>query len=472
MQSTRFTRLNLVRGITVTAGILAILYLRLMFMNFNLWLDEAWVANSILSPSVSEMLYYDQIVQTTPPLLLVIVRATVFSLGQSEVSFRVVPWVAGLLSILTTVFILRRIFSFPLVVMGSTLIATNYYAIKYAQQIKSYSTDLLVACLFLFVLWAVMETETNQSPHWFLCLLGGAGIFLSFPAIFFVPVSAVVLLMSASPQLWANRRRMHSPWKRASALLVLAAYALSFLVLYTLFVRPNQDPNLRGQWENSYLGSGGLYGSFGRFLQNICSLLLPGEGWLQFASGALLCLCVIGALRAIINLTHHDGRAAKLLVFTCVPIMTGVVVSFMHMYPLLDAPRFILWMLPSLGMLLVYAIEPVWIYGENLAARIFPVRGVNALVVNVIVLCILHVFASIWFLGRNERSREEVGKAIEYLQDRVGRDEALFVHGVLEQQATFYMRYHNWSPLGLYLVGTNLFDPLLRGCLGPYLIVS
>ena len=23
-----------------------------------------------------------------------------------------------------------------------------------------------------------------------------------------------------------------------------------------------------------------------------------------------------------------------------------------------------------------------------------------------------------------------------------------------------------------YLVGTNLFDPLLRGCLGPYLIVS
>ena len=123
-------------------------------------------------------------------------------------------------------------------------------------------------------------------------------------------------------------------------------------------------------------------------------------------------------------------------------------------------------------MLLVYAIEPVWIYGENLAARIFPVRGVNALVVNVIVLCILHVFASIWFLGRNERSREEVGKAIEYLQDRVGRDEALFVHGVLEQQATFYMRYHNWSPLGLYLVGTNLFDPLLRGCLGPYLIVS
>src|SRR5215470_6743780 len=101
MQSTRFTRLNLVRGITVTAGILAILYLRLMFMNFNLWLDEAWVANLILSPSVSEMLYYDQIVQTTPPLLLVIVRATVFSLGQSEVSFRVVPWVAGLLSILT-----------------------------------------------------------------------------------------------------------------------------------------------------------------------------------------------------------------------------------------------------------------------------------------------------------------------------------------------------------------------------------
>jgi len=23
-----------------------------------------------------------------------------------------------------------------------------------------------------------------------------------------------------------------------------------------------------------------------------------------------------------------------------------------------------------------------------------------------------------------------------------------------------------------YIVGTNLFDPLLRGCLGPYLIVS
>ncbi len=44
----------------------------------SLWLDEAWVANSIHAPSLREMFYYPDWLQTNPPsFLLLSLRAAI-----------------------------------------------------------------------------------------------------------------------------------------------------------------------------------------------------------------------------------------------------------------------------------------------------------------------------------------------------------------------------------------------------------
>src|SRR5580658_2833991 len=60
-------------------------------MGRSLWLDEAWVANSIQARSLLGMFYYPDWLQINPPLFLLLARAAVRAVGASNVAFRAVP---------------------------------------------------------------------------------------------------------------------------------------------------------------------------------------------------------------------------------------------------------------------------------------------------------------------------------------------------------------------------------------------
>ena len=136
---------------------------------------------------------------------------------------------------------LRRIFSLPLVFIGTTFVATNYYSIKYAQQVKQYSTDLLLPCLFLIALWTSMQSGSRRS-YWSLCVLGTVGVFLLFPAVFFLPISILVVLVSRTnllPEDVLTRNTAAGTYR--DTLLLFTACAVGVLILDVFFVRPNLE---------------------------------------------------------------------------------------------------------------------------------------------------------------------------------------------------------------------------------------
>ena len=59
---------------------------RLLGLGRSIWLDEAWVANSVTAGSLAGMFRYDSWLQTSPPLFLLLVRMTVNSLGLARVN--------------------------------------------------------------------------------------------------------------------------------------------------------------------------------------------------------------------------------------------------------------------------------------------------------------------------------------------------------------------------------------------------
>ena len=63
----------------------------------SLCVAESWVANSVLAGSLHDMFYYDPWLQTTPPLFLLLVRATVKMFGASNTTLRVMPLACGFL---------------------------------------------------------------------------------------------------------------------------------------------------------------------------------------------------------------------------------------------------------------------------------------------------------------------------------------------------------------------------------------
>jgi hypothetical protein len=69
-------------GRTATIALLAfILVLGLYGIGRSLWLDEAWVANSINAPALGGMFHYPNWLQTSPPLFLLLARGAVGMFG-------------------------------------------------------------------------------------------------------------------------------------------------------------------------------------------------------------------------------------------------------------------------------------------------------------------------------------------------------------------------------------------------------
>ncbi len=77
-----------VAGVVLALGVL---WMGLAGIHRSLWLDEAWVANSIHANSLGEMLWGGEWLQTSPPLFLLIARAAVNVFGLSTETLRAVP---------------------------------------------------------------------------------------------------------------------------------------------------------------------------------------------------------------------------------------------------------------------------------------------------------------------------------------------------------------------------------------------
>src|SRR5580698_6394205 len=80
-------------------------------MGRSLWLDEAWVANSVQAPSLSAMFFRTDWLQINPPLFLLLVRWVVRVLGLSSASLRLVPLGLTLLAAVCMLLLARRVLS-------------------------------------------------------------------------------------------------------------------------------------------------------------------------------------------------------------------------------------------------------------------------------------------------------------------------------------------------------------------------
>src|SRR5579863_7008093 len=113
-------------------------------MGRSLWLDEAWVANSVNAPSLSGMFVYPGWLQSNPPLFLLLSRMAIRVFGLSNASFRVVPLLFYLLAIAALLAIGLRLFALSFAVLAGALVAFYPNAIEFAHTLKPYSEELAV----------------------------------------------------------------------------------------------------------------------------------------------------------------------------------------------------------------------------------------------------------------------------------------------------------------------------------------
>ena len=436
--------------------VIAGLATRFSLMTVSLWEDESWVANSVLTPSLSEMFHYEKWLQTSPPLFLVLLRASTSVFGRNEVALRLVPWLAGAISVVLVSVVLTRLFPAGLAVVGTFFFLTNYWAVKYSQQVKQYTADLLVSSLFVFLLLSYLRDGQKRRTFWALVLTGGIGIFLSYAAVFWFPVTLLAIATFPRSQEFSSfegalaKDFLHT--RSVRSLVALSAY-LSCLGLADLFfIRSNRSPGLVDFWKDDFIGSGGLLNSGVRFLANYCNLMVPQRiswaGPLSFVMGLVVLATLV---RAGIASIRGDSKALNLLFVTTLPVLVALTMSVFRQYPLLTYPRMIIWLLPLCTLLLVYAVEPIWTYWTAKAG----VPASNASVAGLTgLLCVLAVYFS--SAGAGGTNGQNARAAVLYLKNQAGPRDELFVRGITAEQFNYYSELLHWRPASTYVANTNL----------------
>jgi uncharacterized membrane protein len=152
-------------GALVLAGVQIRLYQYLG--RRSLWLDEAFLAENVISKSpvdlVSTNLHNDQ---TAPLAWLFAVGSLADVFGPGEYVLRALPFAAGVL----TLFVVWRLCAVMLtglqVPVAVGLVASSPYLIRFSNEFKPHSLDVLVVLLCILLATRVEASDPNRYDAW------------------------------------------------------------------------------------------------------------------------------------------------------------------------------------------------------------------------------------------------------------------------------------------------------------------
>ncbi|MCU1337871.1 MAG: hypothetical protein JWO19_3452 [Bryobacterales bacterium] len=381
-------------GRFATIALLALtLVLGLYGIGRSLWLDEAWVANSVNAPTLGGMFYYPNWLQTSPPLFLLLARTAVNVFGLWTIVLRSIPLLLSLVAVAAMLAGARRTVSPPFAVLATAILAFHPTVVEYFRSFKQYGGEVAATAAVLLATVVYLQ-KPERRQFYLLISVVVATMTLSYPTVFLLPglIAAV------------------SVGNRARALILAGISGAVLAVLYWWFIRPNYSAALRAYW----IGD-------------------PGT-WLTPGVVAAVAFCVLAAARigwsaATRNLTWRDWMSIVVLA-PCVLLFASELLGW---YP--ASPRTQLFVRPCFVLLLIMNLEDL--------VR-FTKWRVDAVV---ILLAAIVVFLGVrkQFHEGRFQPEEDMAGAIRYLHKNVAPPDLVLVHASLREGFLLYSAIEGWK---------------------------
>jgi len=294
-----------------------------------LWLDEVSLALNIVNRSFGQLLLPLDHSQVAPVGFLLVTKALVTALGESELVFRLLPLLAGVGVMVLFYLLLRRVVGPVGLVIGMCLFACQPELIYYSNEFKQYVTALFAVTLVLWLTVRVFE-RPDSVGRW--VMLGVSGVVLewfSHAVVFALGGAALVLLVDQ-----ARRRR----WRKAAVAVVMGVlWAGQFAGSYALFYRSaGESANLRDYWGEGFLPQEVVSLDTGEWMIGAWYTLLhptPRGGATGVQVNELKGLWGFFLLAGVVALWRRDKRMLLLLL---APVGFLFLAAVLRVYPLAD----------------------------------------------------------------------------------------------------------------------------------------
>ena len=366
----------------------------------SLWLDEAWIANSILQPSIAGMFHYPGWLQVNPPLFLLLARGTERALGLATVSFRVLPLALALAAFLSLLAAGSRLLSPALALLAAAVVMLDPTAIEYSHTLKPYSGELAASSALLLVTILYLQNPSRTRYLWLTASVV-VTLPLAYPSVFLLP--GIVLAVYFTEGL-------------GLATLLAAAAGLVLLPEYWFFIRPNLSPQLHDFWA-----------------VDLDNRVNP---WLVAAA----LLCAVNAMRIAISLWKSKPAWRSLAQLVCVlPCLLLAASRILGLYPISHRTR--LFVLPCLALLVAMLLEDV--------ARRFLTPAVQTAILAAAVVFAASAVAN-QVIQHRDLPEEDYAAAVPFLKHHVAPGDLLLVHAASKEGLQLYAAMNDWQPNALF----------------------
>jgi hypothetical protein len=215
-------------------------------LNRGLWLDESYLAVSILERHFTDLHKPLEYGQSAPWLFLVASKCMVMVFGPSELVLRSLALATSIASLWLFWLLAKECLRAGAVPVALTIFTFAVPPIYYAQEFKQYSVDIFFTTFFLW-LAARMFASPKTANRFFvaIALTGCIGIFFMHAMPFLLGGFGVALL-------WARQRRFLT-LSYARMWAIFAIWVALFLVNYIIIILPNYtDSEMLYTWSFAY----------------------------------------------------------------------------------------------------------------------------------------------------------------------------------------------------------------------------
>ncbi len=286
-----------------------------------LWIDEAMLAQNLVSRSPAELLQPLDYNQGAPVGFLLLSKAALAAFGSAEWALRLVPFGASLAGLVGFAWLARRLL--PAnggAVLAVALFALSPHLISYAAECKQYASDASIAIGLLACALPLLEGTGGRGRYALFAVAGAGAVWFSHPAAFVLAGLGSALLLR---ELAARDRAK----LRATALSV-GAWLVSFAACYFLCLKQlSANEYLTGYWADHFVPR--TLGAASWLVDHLIALFeLPGG-----FGGPAVPLAGFAALLALVGLVEF-ARANRWLALALVgPVAFLLCAAALHKYP-------------------------------------------------------------------------------------------------------------------------------------------
>ncbi len=165
-----------------------------------LWGDEAFIAVNLLVRDLAGLLRPLEYYQIAPIGFLWAELAALRTLGASEWSLRLIPFLSGLASLGLFVRLAGRTVDRRSALLAVGIFAAAFYPVRHATEVKPYATDLFFSLMTTGLAWSAWLDRESARRWLALTVAVAAGVWFSYPLVFVAAGVGSVLAIRAAKE--------------------------------------------------------------------------------------------------------------------------------------------------------------------------------------------------------------------------------------------------------------------------------